>query len=183
MSFFSTASEPQTVENELLPEGGYRLYVNSLKRVFKADGSGANWFEAEFAVLPYAGTGDNPFEGRKAWHNFTFDNPNAMAVQIGRRQLADFLWACAGRDVVINDPLDIERGGIGKEIYAYIGTRVDKRDNKLRQDFKMFYGLKGGKRSDPKASLPMPPESAMGSLPSPTAMGAKMGSNYDDVPF
>lgn len=72
---------------DVLPSGTYGVVVSAfeIKSTKNRDGSYA---QIEFQIT------DQQYAGRKVWGRYTLQNPNAQAVQIGRRQLGELAHAC-----------------------------------------------------------------------------------------
>jgi hypothetical protein len=158
MSGFSTSEQ---VENEprqgmLLPPGGYRCIVNRCEVKRGKNDINTQHVEVEFGFLPYTGTGSNPIAKRKHWERFTIEHSNPEAVRIGRSQFADFLEACAGKEVKLTALTQAESACPGKELFVevYHQKRKDTGETVLRIG---GYWHKGGHmRGKEKRPLPVP---------------------------
>lgn len=93
---FEAASVPnEGGDREVLPAGVYTAMVESWKtKLTKAR-------DGKYAEIVFVIT-DQPHKGRKIWARYNYENPNAQAQSIGRRQLGEISHACGNTEPLTN---------------------------------------------------------------------------------
>lgn len=186
--------ESKDVSFTLLPAGGYRVVVAEVRQKWKENNihSGSSWISAKFDILPYHGAGDYEFAGRSLFCNYTLENANREAVEIGKAILCDLMFAC--NVTRVSHESELATVLPGKEIYVYVAI-AKRKDNQQNENRIMGYWSLGGRqrRLNPKP-IPPPPSAAdiaaAPPLPSKNAPGNSAQSYppshpaFDnDVPF
>lgn len=87
--------EPNNNNMDVLPAGRYTVMITGTK-VKTTKSRNGRYAEIEFTVQ------GKPHEGRKVWGRFTFENPNAQAVNIGKRQMGEIADACGMTEDLFN---------------------------------------------------------------------------------
>lgn len=184
MSGFSTTDEAQNEPRQgmLLPVGGYRCIVNKCDVKRSKNDINSQYVEVEFGFLPYIGTGDNPIAKRKHWERFTIQNPNPEAMRIGRSQFADFLEACAGKEVKLTDIKQAEQACPGKEIFIEVYHQKRKDNGELQVRCGGFWAKGGHMRGKEKRPLPVPSK-AYSAQPHSSEAHSYASHEDQDTPF
>ena len=196
----NAAPETPDFDFKLLPEGGYRVVIADCQFKFKTEhltpeqkAAGvshitSSWFNVRFDILPYDGVSfDYEFAGSRVYTNFTWENKNPKAMEIGRSQLADLMFAVnAG---AFQFPADLPPMLQNQELFieVYDAERYDKqgRENKIRG----YWSLKGAQRKKNPRPIPAQPSAeAIAKAPSkppkrsaPVSTGGYQ-SGYDPGP-
>jgi hypothetical protein len=180
----NAAPETPDFDFKLLPEGGYRVVIADCQFKYKQGDVNSNWFNVRFDILPYDGVSfDYEFAGRRVYTNFTWENKNPKAVEIGRSQLADLMFAVnAG---AFQFPVDLPPMLQNKELFieVYDAERYDKqgRENKIRG----YWSVSGRQRKKNPKPKPNPPtHEAIAKAPSkpPKQSAPAYSSSYDPGP-
>lgn len=81
------ANEVDTTDDfEVIPAGDYKAIITESDLKPTNAGTG-DYFKFTFQIV------EGQYDGRLVWHNCTRQNPNAQAVQIGQKQLAQIMEA------------------------------------------------------------------------------------------
>lgn len=184
----------------LLPKGGYRVVIAKVEKKFKDNNihSGSSYLTIEMHILPYDGVGDYDYAGRRLFTRCTVKNPNPKAVEIGKAQTCDIMFACN----VARVNHDTELPGVlgGKEMYVEVDIQPRYDNGKPENVVKGYWTLSGRqRRKNPKPKpLPPTPEDIASAPPLPprtptaganqqgqgyTASSASAGHAFEDVPF
>jgi hypothetical protein len=181
----NAAPETPDFDYKLLPEGGYRVVIADCQFKYKQGDVNSNWFNVRFDILPHDGVSfDYEFAGRRVYTNFTWENKNPKAIEIGRSQLADLMFAVnAG---AFEFPADLPPMLQNKELFVeiYDAERYDKqgRENKIRG----YWSVSGRQRKKNPKDIPKPPsaEAIAKAPPKPRLQGSPSTSGgYQSAPF
>lgn len=136
--------ESESVGFEPLPKGAYRVLVaESSQHMKDKDTVG---LKVTLQVVPHKAGESNAYENRKVWLYFTWDNRSAEAVAIGRRKIADLLFACGIESKAYNSASEIASDITDKECIANISIRKRTDTGENKNDVDMFFNLKGAHR-------------------------------------
>jgi hypothetical protein len=102
---------------------------------------------------------DKPYDGRKAWGQYTIQNPNDQAVQIGRRQLGALADAC-GLEGMLTNPHQL----VGKSCTISLAVKDDPQYGKSNE-VKRTKPVSGGVQASPSTSQQAAPVAPSGSAP------------------
>lgn len=168
----------------LLPQGGYRVVVSKCEFKHKQGDVHTNYFSTCFDVLPYDGVSDYNLMGRKLFKNFTWENSNATAVEIGRGQLADLIFAVNGKGFEF--PNQLAEIILDKELFVSVTHKKRKDTGEMETDIAGFWSVSGKQRKKDSKPLPTPPTAqAVANAPAqaPKKAGYKAPDIDEDVPF
>jgi len=174
----------------LLPKGGYRVIIADVLFKHKQGDVNTNWFNVRFDVLPYHGAGEYELAGRRIYNNYTWENVNAVAREIGHAQLADLMVACGAG--AFSSPAQLPPLLLNKEIYidVYHAKRKDTGADETR--IGGYWSLEGKQRKTNAKPIPVPPSAqAIASAPvqAPKAAAPAYRGDHahpafaDDIPF
>lgn len=186
----------------LLPKGGYRVIIADVQFKFKVSdltqqekSAGVSpiktsWFNVRFDILPYHGAGDYEFAGRRIYNNYTWDNQNVAAREIGHGQLSDLMFA-ANAFVAIGSPSELPPLLMNKELYidVYHAKRKDTGADETR--IGGYWTTDGKQRKKSPKPIPVPPTAqAIAQAPAQApkqkpayGSGDHGHPAFDDVPF
>ena len=142
----------------LLPKGGYRVLIADVQFKYKQGDVNTNWFNARFDVLPYDGVGENEFEGRRIYNNFTWENANNEARTIGRQQLADLMVAAGAGS--FSYPADLPAMLLNKEIFVEIYHSKRKDSGEMETRVGGYWSIDGKQRRQTPKPIPKAPTAA-----------------------
>jgi hypothetical protein len=177
--FTTEGPESKEMSFTLLPKGGYRVVIAKVDLKHKDNNihSASSWFNIQYDIIPYHGSGDDALAGRKVFCSYTWTNPNAQAVEIGHALLRDVLFCCNVQGV--DHPSRFASALEGKELYVYIDIqkRRDRDENENR--ITSYWSLGGRQRKQNPKPLPPPPtaEDIASAPPLPPKSGARSNSS------
>ena len=182
------APESKETSYTLLPKGGYRVVVAEVKFKYKVGDVDTNWFSVRFDVLPFTGVGEYDLAGRRLYNNYTWENHNAQAREIGHAQLADLMFACGAKSFSSPDQLPPLLEGVELYIDVYHAKRKDNNQDEAR--IGGYWTHDGKQRKANPKPIPVPPTAAaIASAPAQaprntTTQSAPHGHPaFDDAPF
>ena len=133
--------EEQTSLNTIIEKGAYRCIVAEAKQSMKDPETVG--VQVVLQVCEHQPQAGNKYDGRKIFLYMTWANRNAIAVDIGRRKLADLLFACGISGKQYNSASQVAEDVVDKEIIANVtvGKRTDTGEEK--NDVSMFFNKQG----------------------------------------
>ena len=186
-------SKEQSGGFTLLPKGGYRVLIADVSFKHKTGDVNTNWFNLRFDIVPYQGAGEYELAGRRIYNNYTWENQNATAREIGHGQLADMMFAVGAG--AFNHPSDLSAMLMNRELYLdiYHGKRKDTGADETR--IGGYWSIAGKQRKANQKPIPAAPtQQAIASAPqqapkAPTPYGGGSQAGYahpafdDSTPF
>lgn len=186
---FDPNAIPETKETgfKLLPEGGYRVLITECNFKHKNGDVNSNWFNVRFDVLPYDGVSEYELTLRRLYTKYTWENANAMAVEIGRGTLADLMFAVAAPGFTY--PAELPELMLNKELYIEVFHKARKdQPGSFEESIRGYWSLKGRQRKKNEKPLPKPPtHDAIANAPAKATraaapMQAQVRYGYDPGP-
>lgn len=153
-------AEAQKDNYSPIPAGTYIAQINSSEVKSTKAGTGS-YLSLGFQII------EGEYEGRMIFQNITLANPNQMAAQIGREQLAQLAGACGIYQ--LGDSQELH--GIPMQIR--VGIEVDKTGQyEPSNNIKKFMALQG---QAPSVQAPVQQQPQQGFAPqqAPVTQGAK----------
>lgn len=105
--------EPEA-ERGPIPKGTYQAVATDSEMKQTRDGTGS------YLSVTYEITG-GAYSGRKIWHNFNLTNRNALAVEIGQKQLVSAATAAGIDPMRLKDSSDLHN----KAVQIYVAVKED----------------------------------------------------------
>ncbi len=138
--------EEASTGSMVLPKGAYRCLVVEAKQNFKNVNSVG--VQVVLQVIEHEPQAGNKYDGRKVFLYFTWDNLNEMAKKIGRRQLADLLFAAGKNGRPYNSATEISEALQDTEVIANLKIVKRSDTGEDKNEAAMFFNLKGQHRGD-----------------------------------
>jgi hypothetical protein len=133
---------------DTLPEGSYLVVAKAgeLKSTKAGDGK---YIKVELEVI------DGQYKGRKLWNMFNVQNPNEVAVKIGRAQMKKFFLAAGAKPEHLANLTP--ESFAGKVVVAVVTTEIDSYGEKnVIKDWRTEKGEKVKTDSTPKTAQAKP---------------------------
>lgn len=177
---WNPAEEEETTNGNLIDKGSYLCLVSDAS-VHQGATINHRGIKVTLQIVnPRPGI-ETKFDGRKVYLYFTWDNPNATAVQIGKKKLADLLFAV---DVIraFNTPDDVCNVILDKEVLCNVFPRKRTDTGETNNDVSMFFRPDGTHRGS-KQSFKLDPWGGVSDEAVSARGHASVSAGEDDVPF
>jgi hypothetical protein len=168
--WFDTPNEEAAREYQPMEPGTYRFLVETESKTSK--------YGDQFVSMTLSCV-DDPYKGRKVWHNFMMQHKNPTVVLIAKSHMKAFLEA-VGHTAPVRREAEFHEIALNKVIPVAIGIKANKETNELQNIVKSF--LPKGPRAAVNPQRP-PMQRAVGQTQQSGAQPQPPAWASEDIPF